>query len=107
MVSTSTARMPKEAIDARITEGLDTDYELYKVIDKNPGQSVYGLAKEMHWSSGRVHGSIRRLEKEGLVHTKRSMQGGNDCFTIHNSRCNHAHKNLKDPAHCGSLCWFI
>lgn len=81
-MSTSIARMPKEAIDARITEGLDTDYELYKVIDKNPGLSVYGLAKEMHWSSGRVHGSIRRLEKEGLVHTKRSMQGGRSVLKV-------------------------
>lgn len=82
MVSTSTARMPREAIDARITEGLDTDYELYKAIDRNPGLSVYGLAKEMHWSSGRVHGSIRRLEKEGLVHTKRSMQGGRSVLKV-------------------------
>jgi predicted transcriptional regulator len=67
---------PQEAIDARIAGGLDTDYELYKVINKSPGHSVYGLSKEMQWSSGKVHGSVRRLEKEGLVHTIRSIQGG-------------------------------
>ena len=75
-MSTSVISKPQEAIDARIAEGLDTDYELYKVIDRSPGHSIYGLAKEMHWSSGKVHGSVRRLEKEGLVHTKRSIQGG-------------------------------
>ncbi len=73
---------PQEAIDARITEGLDTDYELYKVIDKTPGNSIYGLAKEMHWSSGKVHGSVRRLEKEGLVHTIRSIQGGRTVLKV-------------------------
>jgi predicted transcriptional regulator len=75
-VSISVISKPQEAIDARIAGGLDTDYELYKVIDKTPGHSIYGLAKELHWSSGKVHGSVRRLEKEGLVHTKRSIQGG-------------------------------
>jgi hypothetical protein len=73
---------PQEAIDARIAEGLDTDYELYKVVDKAPGNSIYGLAKDMHWSSGKVHGSVRRLEKEGLVHTKRSIQGGRTVLKV-------------------------
>lgn len=62
-MSTSTARMPKEAIDARITEGLDTDYELYKVIDKNPGQSVYGLAKEMHVRAAECKGPFAGWRK--------------------------------------------
>lgn len=79
---TAVVSKPQEAIDARITEGLDTDYELYKVIDKTPGYSIYGLAKEMQWSSGKVHGSVRRLEKEGLVHTKRSIQGGRTVLKV-------------------------
>ena len=70
------AARPKEAIDARITEGLETDYELYKVINKHPGYSVYQLAKETGWSSGKVHGSVRRLEKEGLVRTTRTIKAG-------------------------------
>jgi len=82
MVSAASVSKPKEAIDARIAEGLDTDYELYKVIDKTPGHSIYGLAKEMHWSSGKVHGSVRRLEREGLVHTKRSIQGGRTVLKV-------------------------
>lgn len=82
MVSAAVLNKPKEAIDARIAEGLDTDYELYKVVDKAPGNSIYGLAKEMHWSSGKVHGSVRRLEKEGLVHTVRSTQGGRTVLKV-------------------------
>jgi len=74
---------PVAAIDARITEGLDTDYELYKVINKNPGRSIYDLAKETGWSSGKVHGSVRRLEKEGIVHTERAIRGGRTILKVH------------------------
>jgi hypothetical protein len=81
-VSAASVSKPKEAIAARIEEGLDTDYELYKIISKNPGHSIYGLAKDMHWSSGKVHGSVQRLEKEGLVHTKRSIRGGRTVLKV-------------------------
>lgn len=74
---------PKEAIDARIKEGLDTDYNLYKVINKKPGFSIYQLAKEMGWSSGKVYGSIQRLEKEGLVHTEKAIKGGRTVLKVH------------------------
>jgi len=46
----ATRSKPTEAIDARITEGLGTDYDLYKVIYKRPGYSIYELAKLMGWS---------------------------------------------------------
>jgi hypothetical protein len=74
---------PTAAIDARITEGLDTDYELYKIIDKNPDHSIYALAKKTGWSSGKVHGSVRRLEKEGLVHIGRASRGGRTILEVH------------------------
>jgi predicted transcriptional regulator len=74
---------PTAAIDARITEGLDTDYELYKLINKTPGRSIYDLAKEKGWSSGKVHGSVQRLEKEGLVHTERATRGGRTVLKVH------------------------
>ncbi|MCX6677715.1 MAG: winged helix-turn-helix domain-containing protein [Methanothrix sp.] len=82
MVSTALVSKPQEAIDARITTGLDTDYELYKIINKSPGYSIYGLAKEMKWSSGKVHGSVLRLEKEGLVHTKREVRDGRSILKV-------------------------
>ena len=64
------------ARDARIRGGLDTDYELYKVIDRKPGTSIYDLAKEMNWSSGKVYGSVRRLERDGWVRTEKAERAG-------------------------------
>jgi len=75
-------KKPTEAIDARITEGLDTDYDLYKVINKRPGYSIYELAKLMGWSSGKVYGSVQRLEKEGLVHTEKDIRGGRSILKV-------------------------
>jgi|WetSurMetagenome_2_1015567.scaffolds.fasta_scaffold774992_2 DNA-binding PadR family transcriptional regulator len=72
----------KAATEARILEGHDTDYELYRVINKVPGFSVYQLAKETGWSIGKVYGSIRRLEREGLVHTEKSMRDGRTVLSI-------------------------
>lgn len=82
MASTALVSKPQEAIDARITAGLDTDYELYKIINRSPGNSIYGLAKEMQWSSGKVHGSVLRLEKEGLVHTEREVRDGRSILKV-------------------------
>jgi predicted transcriptional regulator len=76
------AAKPRAAIDARIAEGLDTDYDLYKVINKKPGLSIYELAKETDWSSGKVYGSVQRLEKEGLVHTKKDTRGGRSILKV-------------------------
>lgn len=74
---------PRAAINARINEGLDTDYELYKVICKTPGHSIYQLAKKTGWSSGKVYGSVRRLEKEGLVHTEKDIRCGRSILKVH------------------------
>lgn len=72
---------PVAAIYTRI-EGLDTDYDLYKVINKRPGNSIYELAKEIGWSSGKVYGSVKRLEKEGLVHTEKDIIGGRSILKV-------------------------
>ena len=53
------AAKPRVAIDARIAEGLNTDYDLYKVINKKPGHSIYELAEDMGWSRGKVYGSVQ------------------------------------------------
>ena len=66
----------RAARDARVREGLDTDYELYKVINRKPGASIYELAKELGWSSGKVYGSVRRLEKDSLIRTEKAERCG-------------------------------
>jgi predicted transcriptional regulator len=72
LVRSSEGTPLQAARDARVRGGLDTDYELYKVIDRKPGTSIYDLAKEMKWSSGKVYGSVRRLERDGWVRTEKA-----------------------------------
>jgi hypothetical protein len=71
-----------ESIDARAQEGLDNDYDLYRVIDKNPGSVIYDLSKLTGWSSGEVYGSVKRLEKEGLVHTRKLIRDGKAVWIV-------------------------
>ena len=72
----------KAARDARILEGLDTDYELYKVIDRKPGASIYDLAKETGWSSGKVYGSVRRLERDHWIRTEKTEKDGRSILNV-------------------------
>ena len=66
----------RAARNARVREGLDTDYELYNVISRKPGSSVYELAKTLGWSSGKVYGSVRRLEKDNWINTEKAERDG-------------------------------
>lgn len=70
------------ARDARVREGLDTDYELYRGINKKPGASIYELAKELGWSSGKVYGSVRRLEKDKWIQTEKAERDGRSVLKI-------------------------
>ncbi|OPY50962.1 MAG: hypothetical protein A4E49_02462 [Methanosaeta sp. PtaU1.Bin112] len=49
--------------DARIREKLDTDHELYRVIDKKPGSGVYELLNSWGGQAAKVYGSVRRLKE--------------------------------------------
>ena len=70
------------ARDARVREGLDTDYKLYEVINRKPRSSVYELAKDLGWSSGKVYGSVRRLEKDGWIRTQKAERDGRSVLKI-------------------------
>ena len=70
------------ARDARARETSDTDYKLYEVINKKPGSSVYELAKELAWSSGKVYGSVRRLEKDNWVRIEKAERDGRSVLKI-------------------------
>jgi len=70
------------ARDARAREGADTDYRLYEAINKKPGSSVYDLAKELGWSSGKVYGSVRRLEKDNWVRIEKAERDGRSVLKI-------------------------
>jgi predicted transcriptional regulator len=64
------------AIAAVKDKGIDTDLELYEVVDKQPGQSVYSLAKAMDWSNGKTYAAARRLERAGMVHIEKVERNG-------------------------------
>ena len=72
----------RAARDARVQAGLDTDYELYRVINKKPAASVYELAKELGWSSGKVYGSVRRLEKDSWIRTEKAERDGRSVLKV-------------------------
>jgi len=46
------------------------------MINRKPGASVYELAKELGWSSGKVYGSVQRLEKDSLIRTEKAERDG-------------------------------
>ncbi len=72
----------RAARDARVREGLDTDYELYRVINRMPGSSIYELAKELGWSSGKVYGSVRRLERDHWIRTEKAERCGRSVLKV-------------------------
>ena len=64
-----------EAFQVRRAIGGDTDWELYELIDERPSLSIYELAKLKGWTHGRVHGAVKRLEKNGLVKVELVVDG--------------------------------
>jgi predicted transcriptional regulator len=65
----------EKARAARLQKSEDTDDELYTVINEHPGSSIYEMAKLTGWSPGRVHASMRRLEKDGMIRSKQIVEG--------------------------------
>jgi len=51
-------------------KGIYAEDFLYEFINKHRGLSVYEIAKRLNWSTGKVHGIVRRLEEKGLVKTE-------------------------------------
>jgi DNA-binding MarR family transcriptional regulator len=49
--------------------------ELYTLINEHPGSNVYELAKLAGWSPGKVHASVRRLERDGMIRSKKIVDG--------------------------------
>lgn len=66
----------KKARQARLERSEEADDELYDLINRMPGSSVYRLAKAIGWSAGKTHGSIKRLEKDGLIKVEQVTSEG-------------------------------
>ena len=76
------ATTTKTAIAAVKDKGVETDLELYDAVDKQPGESVYSLAKIMSWSNGKTYAAARRLERSGMVHIDKAERNGRYVLTI-------------------------
>ena len=72
----------KTAIAAVKDKGIETDLELYEVVDKQPDESVYSLAKVMGWSNGKTYPAARRLERAGMVYIDKAERNGHYVLTI-------------------------
>jgi predicted transcriptional regulator len=66
----------KTAIAVVKDKGVETYLELYDAVDKQPGESVYSLAKIMSWSNGKTYAAARRLERSGMVHIDKAERNG-------------------------------
>jgi predicted transcriptional regulator len=64
-----------ESVQSRRAIGGDTDWELYELIDERPRLDIYELVKLKGWTHGRVHGAVKRLEKNGLVRVELVVDG--------------------------------
>jgi len=71
-----------QAIQAVEDKGIDTDLELYDVIENSPGESVYSLAKLMAWSNGKTYASVRRLERSKLIHIEKIERDGRSVLVV-------------------------
>jgi hypothetical protein len=66
----------KKARQIRLEKSEEADDELYDLINLMPDSSVYKLAKTIGWSTGKTHGAIRRLEKDGLIKAELAVADG-------------------------------
>jgi len=64
------------AVEATRKKGADTDWTMYELINRKPGLNAYELAKLLNWSTGKAYGSIKRLEKNGLIYLGRAEKDG-------------------------------
>ena len=63
------------AREAQIQKGLVTSHQVYNMISRQPGLSVYQYAKLLHFTHGRTEAAVKRLEDNGLVKTE--LRAGN------------------------------
>jgi predicted transcriptional regulator len=70
------------ALEAVKRKGADTDWTLYQLIDKHPGESIYALSKAINWSTGKVYASVNRLAEDGMVRIEKSIKDGRSVLIV-------------------------
>jgi predicted transcriptional regulator len=70
------------AIEAVREKGVDSDLELYDMIEKLSGENIYRLSQALGWSSGKTYASVRRLERAGMIHIEKKEQKGRSVLVV-------------------------
>jgi len=83
--STKGVSKTEKATKARKLIGDATDAGIKEIIDKFPGLSLYEIQKIAGSSLGLVDGSIRRLEKNGIVRVRHVLRGGRSTKQVFSS----------------------
>lgn len=72
----------KRANEARKKKGTYTDLQLFHMIVLQPNESLYSLAKLLHWSNGKTYTAAHRLEKAQMVYIEKAMKNGREVLMI-------------------------
>jgi len=65
-----------KANERREQLATDTAYYLYKFICRNRGLSGYEIAKNINWTTGKVHHYLQILLRDGLIHNSTAIVNG-------------------------------
>ncbi len=66
----------ESANEARQQNLVDNAYFLYNFISKNPGLSIYELARKLKWSTGKIYHYIQKLLKDSLIKNSTDIVNG-------------------------------
>lgn len=68
--------MLRRANQIRRKKALDNKWELYKIIDKNNGLTLYELSKLLDWSIGKTKYYLQSLVKDEMIKNSTKIVNG-------------------------------
>ena len=66
----------QKANEMRTRITVDNTYYLYTFLSQNPGLSGYEIAKNINWTTGKVHHYLQILLRDGLIHHSTAIVNG-------------------------------
>ena len=92
MKSEKTEHRTREATEARISQGQNTDSKVLKIISSNPGLSSYQITKLAGSSNGLIDGSINRLRAKDAIDIRDVLRDGRRIREIYPKGFVHYHE---------------
>ena len=86
----------------RRKRAFENKLELYELISKNPGISIYGLTKKNDWTPGKVEHYVKKLLKDGMIDNSSEVVNGRNKRRLRAKKMEHfinwdKIKELKKP----------